>query len=204
MAYRIQRVQSENLAGGISARLIAIVLALLVAAIAFALNGANLAALGAHVVKSTFGSNFGLMDVGLILTPLILTGLSVMIALKVGAWNIGAEGQFCAGAFAASGVALFVPGPTVLILNDPTRGVDVGAKAEIYALCDELARSGLALLFTSSEVEEIVGVCDRILVMYRGRMIKEFARGEADKEAVTFWVSGGKTVMSDADLGAVA
>ncbi len=95
-------------------------------------------------------------------------------------------------------------GPTVLILNDPTRGVDVGAKAEIYALCDELARSGLALLFTSSEVEEIVGVCDRILVLYRGRVIKEFNRGEADKEAVTFWVSGGKTVLSDEDLGAVA
>jgi ribose transport system ATP-binding protein len=95
-------------------------------------------------------------------------------------------------------------GPTVLILNDPTRGVDVGAKAEIYQLCDELARGGLALLFTSSEVEEIVGVCDRILVLYRGRVIKEFARGEADKEAVTFWVSGGKTVMSDSDLGAVA
>jgi ribose transport system ATP-binding protein len=95
-------------------------------------------------------------------------------------------------------------GPTVLILNDPTRGVDVGAKAEIYQLCDELAQGGLALLFTSSEVEEIVGVCDRILVLYRGRVIKEFARGEADKEAVTFWVSGGKTVMSDSDLGAVA
>jgi ribose transport system ATP-binding protein len=95
-------------------------------------------------------------------------------------------------------------GPTVLILNDPTRGVDVGAKAEIYQLCDELARGGLALLFTSSEVEEIVGVCDRILVLYRGRVIKEFARGEADKEAVTFWVSGGKTVLSNSDLGAVA
>ncbi len=96
-------------------------------------------------------------------------------------------------------------GPTVLILNDPTRGVDVGAKAEIYALCDELARSGLALLFTSSEVEEIVGVCDRILVLYRGKVIKEFARGEADKEAVTFWVSGGRLAVSEDDnLGAVA
>lgn len=95
-------------------------------------------------------------------------------------------------------------GPTVLILNDPTRGVDVGAKAEIYQLCDELARSGLALLFTSSEVEEIVGVCDRILVLYRGRVIKEFARGEADKAAVTFWVSGGKDAVIETDLGAVA
>ncbi|MEZ4504297.1 MAG: hypothetical protein R2848_00250 [Thermomicrobiales bacterium] len=62
----------------------------------------------------------------------------------------------------------------------------------------------MALLFTSSEVEEIVGVCDRILVLYRGRVIKEFNRGEADKEAVTFWVSGGKTGASDDDLEAVA
>ncbi len=139
MAYRIQRVQSENLAGGISARLIAIVLALLVAAIAFALNGANLAALGAHVVKSTFGSNFGLMDVGLILTPLILTGLSVMIALKVGAWNIGAEGQFCAGAFAASGVALFVPGPTVLIL--PLMFIAGALGGLVWILIPTLARA---------------------------------------------------------------
>ena len=103
MAIRIQRVPSDNLAGGVAARLIAILLALIVAAIFFALNGADLGKLAAHVLKSTFGSRFGLMDIGLIMTPLILTGLAVMIAMKVGAWNIGAEGQFCAGAFAATG-----------------------------------------------------------------------------------------------------
>jgi ribose transport system ATP-binding protein len=82
-------------------------------------------------------------------------------------------------------------GPEILILNDPTRGIDVGAKSEIYALCDELARQGLALLFTSSEIEETIGVCDRLLVFHKGRIIREFARGEATKADVMHWVAGG-------------
>jgi ABC-type sugar transport system ATPase subunit len=81
-------------------------------------------------------------------------------------------------------------GPEVLILNDPTRGVDVGAKAEIYALCDRLAREGMALLFSSSEIEETLGVCDRVLVFYNGRVIYEFARGEATKADVMRWITG--------------
>ncbi len=70
----------------------------------------------------------------------------------------------------------------------------MGAKSEIYRLCDELAREGLALLFTSSEVEETIGVCDRVMVMYRGRVINEFSRGETTKAGVTYWVSGGPEV----------
>ena len=85
-------------------------------------------------------------------------------------------------------------GPTILLLNDPTRGVDVGAKSEIYHLCAELAKEGLALLFTSSEIEETVGVCDRVLIMYRGRALREFGRGQATKADVTYWVSGGDSV----------
>lgn len=82
-------------------------------------------------------------------------------------------------------------GPEILILNDPTRGIDVGAKSEIYALCDELARGGLALIFTSSEIEETLGVCDRILVFHKGHIIREFARGEASKADVLHWIAGG-------------
>ena len=82
-------------------------------------------------------------------------------------------------------------GPSVLILNDPTRGVDIGAKAEIARLCDELARSGLALLFTSSEIEETLGISDRVLVLSRGRVVREFARGEATKADVMVWMAGG-------------
>lgn len=88
-------------------------------------------------------------------------------------------------------------GPEILILNDPTRGIDVGAKSEIYALCDELARGGLALLFTSSEIEETLGVCDRILIFHKGRIIREFARGEATKAEVMHWVAGGITPEDD-------
>ncbi len=95
-------------------------------------------------------------------------------------------------------------GPTILVLNDPTRGVDVGAKSEIYHLCDELARQGIALLFTSSEIEETIGVCDRLLVLYRGDVIKQFQRGEATKANVTYWVSGGPEVASMDELEAIA
>jgi ABC-type sugar transport system ATPase subunit len=82
-------------------------------------------------------------------------------------------------------------GPKMLILADPTRGVDVGAKAEIYRLCDQLAREGLALLFTSSEVEEIVNLCDRTLAFYKGKVLKEFSQSEATKAKVMQVIASG-------------
>ncbi|PSJ61078.1 ABC transporter permease [Kumtagia ephedrae] len=116
MAIRIQRIPSAPPAAALAARAVAIVLALLVAGLVLAASGADPLRLASQVLGATFGSSFGLEDVGLLVTPLILTGLSVAVALKIGAWNIGAEGQFYAGAFAATAVALFVPGPTVLML----------------------------------------------------------------------------------------
>lgn len=74
--------------------------------------------------------------------------------------------------------------PALLILNDPTRGVDVGAKAEIYALISELACAGLAIIITSSEIGEILGMSDRILVLNNGRVNRTFARGAADQRAL--------------------
>jgi len=68
--------------------------------------------------------------------------------------------------------------PTLLLLDDPTRGIDVGAKAEIYRLIDELCRQGLAIIITSSELPELLTVCDRILVLCEGRKTGEFVRGE--------------------------
>jgi ABC-type sugar transport system ATPase subunit len=82
-------------------------------------------------------------------------------------------------------------GPKVLILADPTRGVDVGAKAEIYRLCDQLARQGLALLFTSSEVTEIIGLCDRTLAFYKGKVLQEFQRVGTTKAAVMQVIASG-------------
>ncbi len=65
-------------------------------------------------------------------------------------------------------------GPRAFILDEPTRGVDVGAKFEIYALADRLAASGGAVLFISSELDELMGVCDRILVMNQGEIVGAF------------------------------
>jgi len=66
--------------------------------------------------------------------------------------------------------------PALFILDEPTRGVDVGAKYEIYAIADRIAAAGNGILFISSELEELMGLCDRILVMSRGEIRREFAR----------------------------
>jgi ribose transport system ATP-binding protein len=74
--------------------------------------------------------------------------------------------------------------PKVLLLDEPTRGIDINAKKEIYALVDELACSGLAVVMVSSELPEILAIADRILVLAEGRVTAEFARGAATEEAI--------------------
>ncbi len=74
--------------------------------------------------------------------------------------------------------------PRVLILDEPTRGIDVGAKAEIHRLMSELAGRGLAILMISSELTEIMGMSDRILVMREGRIAGEFRRSDATQETI--------------------
>lgn len=72
--------------------------------------------------------------------------------------------------------------PDILLLDEPTRGIDVGAKYEIYKLVDALAAQGKAVVFVSSELEEILGVCDRIYVMHEGKITGEVAREDASQE----------------------
>jgi ribose transport system ATP-binding protein len=74
--------------------------------------------------------------------------------------------------------------PSLLLLDDPTRGIDVGAKAEIYRLIDELCRQGLAIIITSSELPELLTVCDRITVLCEGVKTGEFVRGEFTEAAI--------------------
>ena len=74
--------------------------------------------------------------------------------------------------------------PKVLLLDDPTRGIDVGAKAEIYGIVDELCRDGLGIIVTSSELPELMTLCDRILVLCEGRLTGEFRRGEFTEQAI--------------------
>ncbi len=80
--------------------------------------------------------------------------------------------------------------PEILILNDPTRGVDVGAKHEIYQLCRQLAAQGMTLLMTSSEAEEIVGLADRTLVLYKGKIVCELQQDRITKARLLHAMSG--------------
>jgi ribose transport system ATP-binding protein len=82
-------------------------------------------------------------------------------------------------------------GPRVLILDEPTRGVDVGAKAEIYALIDELAGSGVAVWMITSDMEELLGMSDRVVVMHEGAIAGELSRGALTEEAVMRLATGG-------------
>jgi rhamnose transport system ATP-binding protein len=72
--------------------------------------------------------------------------------------------------------------PRILILDEPTRGIDVGTKAAVHALMSKLASEGMAILMISSELPEVLGMSDRILVMHEGRMTGQFSRAEATQE----------------------
>jgi ABC-type sugar transport system ATPase subunit len=74
--------------------------------------------------------------------------------------------------------------PTILIIDEPTRGVDVGAKFEIYEIIDQIAAKGTAVLFISSEIEELTGMCDRIVVMGQGEVLGSFERADFDQESI--------------------
>jgi D-xylose transport system ATP-binding protein len=80
--------------------------------------------------------------------------------------------------------------PRVLFLDEPTRGIDVGAKQEIYAQINRLASEGLAIVLVSSELPEVLGLSDRVLVLHEGRVTGEFKREEATPEAVMACATG--------------
>lgn len=81
--------------------------------------------------------------------------------------------------------------PKVLFLDQPTRGIDVGAKQEIYAEINKLAKEGLAIVLVSSELPEVLGLSDRIIVLYRGRVAAAFTRTEATADKVLAEATGG-------------
>ena len=78
----------------------------------------------------------------------------------------------------------------VLIFDEPTRGIDVGAKIEIYKLINGLVRKGVAILLISSELPEVLGMCDRVLVMHEGKLAGELTRDEASQEAIMRLATG--------------
>ena len=76
------------------------------------------------------------------------------------------------------------------MLDEPTRGIDVGAKQEIYKLMEQLAGAGVAILFVSSEMEEVIGMSDRTLVMHEGKLTGELRRDQLTEEAIMRLATG--------------
>jgi ribose transport system ATP-binding protein len=94
--------------------------------------------------------------------------------------------------------------PKVLILDEPTRGIDVGAKAEVHALMSDLAQMGIGIIMISSELPEILGMSDRILVMHEGRVAAILDRSEATQEKIMAYASGEMTSVPVTAKGAAA
>ncbi len=82
--------------------------------------------------------------------------------------------------------------PRVILLDDPTRGVDIGAKREIYELIRQMSADGRIVLFASTELPELIGLCDRILVLYRGRLAGEAPGGEIDNRSLLHMINTGE------------
>ncbi|WP_354568280.1 sugar ABC transporter ATP-binding protein [Glaciihabitans sp. UYNi722] len=86
--------------------------------------------------------------------------------------------------------------PRIILLDEPTRGIDVGAKAEIYGHMITMAREGAAIVMVSSELPELLGMSDRVVVMFRGRTVADLPRDQATSEIVTHWATTGMGLES--------
>jgi rhamnose transport system ATP-binding protein len=82
--------------------------------------------------------------------------------------------------------------PSMLIVDEPTRGIDVGTKAEIHRLLDQLVAEGVAVLMISSELPEVLGMADRVLVLREGRLVGELSRADADEASIMRAATGQK------------
>jgi len=78
----------------------------------------------------------------------------------------------------------------IIILDEPTRGIDVGAKSEIHSLMGELVKSGKAVIMISSELPEVLGMSDRIIIMHEGKLTGEVSRQDATQDLVMSYATG--------------
>lgn len=147
MSWRLQRQPSITPMMVFATRVVSVILALLVGGAALAASGYHVGQLAMDALTSSFANSYGIQDLGLLVSPLILTGLAAAVTLRIGLWNIGAEGQFYAGAVAATAVGLYIQGttPEMLVLM-AIAGFIGGA---VWILVPALARAYL-------EVSEII------------------------------------------------
>ena len=87
--------------------------------------------------------------------------------------------------------------PDILILDEPTRGVDIGAKKEIYSIVNKLAESGVAILMISSELPEVIGMADRVMVMHEGKQTAILEKNELTQETIMHYATGGDKVVKN-------
>ena len=140
---RFQRVASISPFTVVATRVAAVVAALVIGGAAFGAAGFDVPMLASNVVTSSLGTEFGLEDLGLLFSPLILTGLAAAVTLRIGLWNIGGEGQFYAGAVAATVVGLNFDGnPAAMLVILLLAGFAGGA---LWILIPALARAYLAI-----------------------------------------------------------
>ena len=122
------------------------------------------------------------------------TADSMVDAFRIRTAGTGQLAQFLSGGNQQKVVLgkWFALGPRVLLLDEPTRGVDIGARSEIYQLIEEIASRGVAVLFASSDLQEVLGMADRALVMHQGRIRGELAREAMTEEAVMQLATAGE------------
>ena len=80
--------------------------------------------------------------------------------------------------------------PRIILMDEVTRGIDVGAKAEMYKIIHNLRKEGISILLISSELSEIIGICDRVVVMYKGRVVGDLERNEFSEEKILAYAMG--------------
>jgi ribose transport system ATP-binding protein len=87
--------------------------------------------------------------------------------------------------------------PEILILDEPTRGIDINAKSEIYQFIYELQESGMSIIIISSELEEIIGLCNRCYVLREGRITGELSNSDINEEEIIYYATGVKVMNTN-------
>ncbi|MFT8896840.1 MAG: ABC transporter permease [Acetobacter sp.] len=136
---RFQRFPTASAQRILLCRCAALLIAVVTVSLLLAMSGRNVGELARLVLMSTIGSRFGLEDLALFMSPLLLTGSAVTVTRRMGLWNIGGEGQFYLGAAGAAGVGLFIHGPAILIL--PLMAIVAMLSGMLWILLPALARA---------------------------------------------------------------
>jgi ABC-type sugar transport system ATPase subunit len=120
---------------------------------------------------------------------------SFMEKLRIKAAGIGVQTLSLSGGNQQKVVVAkwLVGDPDIIIMDEPTRGIDVGAKRDIYLLMGDLVEKGKAVIMISSEMPELIGMCDRIIVLAEGKLTGEFERGHFSQEAIMWSAAGGSS-----------